>query len=678
MNITELARKLKITPNVLKQELPKLGFHIGQRAIQIPDKQAEKVISLWQEKTKKEEMLFKIKEKMARTEVEEKKMETNNEIILPPKIQTYRLAEKMGFSVKKVMNELIKNGVLASVNENLDYEVAAIISENLGFKPKLGEEEEKKSLISLKEKLKEILIKEMLDLNSGQKKELLTRAPVVVVMGHVDHGKSSILDAIRESQIVSHEKGGITQHIGAYQVEKNNHFITFIDTPGHEAFKAMRARGGEIADLAILVVAADDGIQPQTMESIKVIQQENIPFIIAINKIDKPGADPERVKKELSEINLMPEEWGGKTICVQVSAKTKKGIDDLLETINLIADMEKENLITNPNGSLVGAVIESHLDLGCGPVASAIIYNGVLKQGDNIIAGDSYGRVRSLKSQLGIEIKQVPASLPIQIFGLKELPQAGDLIEVVDSDREFKKRVKQMSFFSSEAFNQNYTSLEKENNLKEKNINLIIRADVIGSLGAIEESLNPLKNDEVKIKIIKKGLGDLTESDVDLARTTNARLVGFGTKINNSVQQLAHDLGLKIKIYYVIYDLVEDLRVEINTMLSMEIFEEKIGEIEVLKTFQQSGKETILGGKVIVGRVIKNAIIRVWSKAKNEDQKEMELTGEGRIGQLQIEKKDINEVRSGTECGLKFIGKAKIEVGDKLDVYQENKKQKQI
>ena len=233
MNITELARKLKVTPNALKQELPKLGFHIGQRAIQIPDKQAEKVISLWQEKTKKEEMLFKIKEKMARTEVEEEKIETSNEIILPPKIQTYRLAEKMGFSIRKVMNELIKNGVLANVNENLDYEVAAIIAENLGFKPKLGEEEEKKSSISLKEKLKEVLTKEIFDLNSEQKKELLTRAPVVVVMGHVDHGKSSILDAIRESQIVSHEKGGITQHIGAYQVEKNNHFITFIDTPGH-------------------------------------------------------------------------------------------------------------------------------------------------------------------------------------------------------------------------------------------------------------------------------------------------------------------------------------------------------------------------------------------------------------------------------------------------------------
>ena len=440
----------------------------------------------------------------------------------------------------------------------------------------------------------------------------------------------------------------------------------------------MRARGGEIADLAILVVAADDGIQPQTMESIKVIQQENIPFIIAINKIDKPGADPERVKKELSEINLTPEEWGGKTICVQISAKTKKGIDDLLETINLIADMEKGSLITNPKGSLIGAVIESHLDLGYGPVASAIIYNGVLKQGDRIIAGDSYGRVRSLKSQLGIETKQVPASLPIQIFGLKELPQAGDLIEVVEDSREFKKRVKQMSFSSSEAFNQNYTSLEKENNLKEKNINLIIRADVIGSLGAIEESLSPLKNDEVKIKIIKKGLGDLTESDVDLAKTTNAWLVGFGTKINSSVQQLAHDLELKIKIYYIIYDLVEDLRIEINTMLSLEIFEEKIGRIEVLKIFQQNGKETILGGKVIEGKVIKNAVVRVWSDLKKDNQKEMELTGEGRIGQLQIEKKDINEVRVGTECGLKFIGKAKIEIGDKLDVYQEIKKQKEV
>jgi len=677
MNITELARRLKVTPNELKQNLPKLGFHIGRRAIQIPDKQAEKVIKIWQEKFEKEKALAKIKEKISKTNEKEKTPEVCKVVTLPPTIQVYRFAEELSMSVPKVMGELMKNGILASVNESLDYEIAAIIAENLGVKTVRGEVEQEDLTIALKSKLKEILKRE-------KKKNLEPRPPVVVVMGHVDHGKSSILDAIRKSKIVDQEKGGITQHIGAYQVEINTHLITFIDTPGHEAFQRMRARGGELADIAILVIAADDGVLPQTLESVKIIQQEGIPFVVAINKIDKPGVDVEKVKKDLSKINLIPEDWGGKVICVPVSAKTGEGIDDLLETINLVAEMEKDKLLTNPNGDLLGVVVESHLDSGFGPVASIIVYQGILKKGDNIVIGQTYGRLRSIKDRLGNSVDIVEASFPVQIYGLKNLPKAGELIGVIKDSHEFKKRIKQMtqkSEFKQESFAANY-SQQSDKDKSEKSIkyiNIILRTNVVGSLEAITQDLKKLDHPEVKIKILKKGLGDLTEADVDLAKAAQAWLISFETQISKSAKQLAYELNLKVSHYQVIYDLTEDIKEEINKMLSPEISEEKIGKLEVLKIFQQSDKETILGGRVLEGKIIKDGIIRVWQTViVNGEKKEPELKGEGKLTQLQASKRDVQEVKSGTECGMKFTGRVKVEIGDILEVYQEIKKQKKI
>ncbi|MBL7141586.1 translation initiation factor IF-2 [Patescibacteria group bacterium] len=682
MNITELARKLKITPNELKQALPKLGFHIGPRAIQIPDKQAEKVIEIWHEKRAKEKTLAKVKEKISQVKEKQEAAVVSKSITIPPTIQVYRLAEKLNLPVTKVMNELIKNGVLASVNENLDYEIAAIIVENLGFKADKGDLEEEGPTTLVKDKLKQALAEE-------SKAKLKTRAPVVVVMGHVDHGKSAILQSIREIEMLSREAGGITQHIGAYQVKKNSYLITFIDTPGHEAFQSMRARGGEVADIAVLVIAADDGIQPQTLESIKIIQQENLPFIVAINKIDKPEADLEKIKKGLSEINLMPEDWGGKIICVPVSAKTKQGIEDLLEMISLIAEMRKDKLVSNPEGSLVGIVIESHLDLGFGPVASVIIYNGTLKKGDNVIIGQTYGRLRSIKDQGGNSIDRAGASLPVQIFGLKSLPQAGDLIEVVPDGRVFKKRTKQMSLVSplkqgifAGSYSEETTSDQpvKRDKKAIKYLNLVLRADVLGSLEAVVQALEKLEHPEVKIKVLKKGLGKLTEADVDLAKATQAWLIGFNAEISGPAKQLATELELKVSTYQVIYDLIQDLKQGVNELISPEIFEEKIGKLEVLRVFQQKGRETILGGKVIEGKVFKNTIGRVWHPVLDEKsgQTEPELKGEGKIGQLQINKKDVEEAKSGVECGIKFIGRPKIEVGDVLEIYQEVKKERKI
>ncbi len=663
MNITELARKLKITPNELRQALPELGFHIGPRAIQIPDKQAEKVVGAWQKKRDKELSLQKIKEKISKRAGEKEITETDKSVFIPPTIRVYNLAEKLNLPITKVIGELIKNGVLVSINENLDFEVAAIVSENLGFEPKKGEPEQKKSNISIEQKIEQILLKE-------HKNKLKPRAPVVVVMGHVDHGKTLLLDSIRQTHLTEKEAGGITQHIGAYQVERNGHLVTFIDTPGHEAFQAMRARGGAVADIAVLVIAADDKVQPQTLESIKVIQQENLPFIVAINKIDLPEADVEKIKKGLSEINLIPEDWGGKVICVPVSAKTNEGIPELLEMINLVAEMGKKRLIFNPLGQVVGAIIEAHLDSGLGPVASLILYNGTLKKGDNVIIGESYGRIRSIRDQFGELIVEAEASLPIQISGLRGVPKAGDIIEVVANNREFKKRVKQMSaadIYQKEA--EGGMASEQAKN-KVKWLNLILRADVLGSLEAIAHSLEKLEYPEVKIKIIKKGLGNLNESDVDLAKTSQAWLIGFGVEIISLAEQLANELNLKVSTYSVIYDLIRDVKERVNELLPEKIFEQRLGKVEILKVFQSRANEIILGGRVTKGKIVKNSPARVWKAG------EQELKGEGKIGQLQINKRDVEEAKEISECGIKFISRMAIDIGDILEVYQEIKKKK--
>ena len=667
MNITELARKLKITPKELKIALPKLGFHIGARAIQIPEKQAMQVIEVWQENQKKKKEIKKIEDKISKAKKKEFLDEEDNKkesksVNLPPLIRVYDLAEKLDLPVMKVMNELIKNGVLSNINENLDYEIAAIIAENLGFEVVKEEEDEKIISVSAKEKTKDIL-------KTEDKKKMVPRPPIVVIMGHVDHGKSSILDAIRESQIVAKEKGGITQHIGAYQVRHKERLITFIDTPGHEAFEAMRTHGGSVADIAILVIAADDKIQPQTLESIRVIQKEELPFIVAINKIDRPEADVEKIKKDLSEINLLSEDWGGKVICVPVSAKSKEGLDNLLEMINLVADLEKNKLLVNPQGKLIGAVIESHLDLGLGPVATIIIYNGTLRKGDNIVIGQTYGRLKFAKDQYSEFVEEIKPSFPAQIFGLKEVPQVGDLIEVVNNDKEFKSQIKQMSsthFDQGLSVNQSSTQSKKEI----KYVNIIIRADVLGSLEAIIGSLKGLICPDVEVKIVKSGLGGLTEADVELAKTTQSWLIGFNIKVSNSTKQLIKESKIKMDLYEVIYKLIEDIQDFMKSLVSPEILEKNLGKIEILEVFRQTEKEAILGGKVLEGKIHPETIARIW---RLNPEGEEEIKGESKLVQIQSSKQDVKEVLAGTECGLKLLGKTKIEKNDILEVYKEIK-----
>ena len=578
---------------------------------------------------------------------------------LPSLIRVYDLAERLRLPVMKVMNELIKNGVLSSINENLDYEIAAIIAENLGFDVVKEEKSEKIVFISAKEKAKD-------NLRAGNNNTVL-RPPVVVIMGHVDHGKSSILDAIRESQIVAKEKGGITQHIGAYQIKHKDRLITFIDTPGHEAFESMRAHSGALADIAILVIAADDKIQPQTLESIRIIQKEGLPFIVAINKIDKADADVEKIKKNLSEINLLPEDWGGKVICVPVSAKSKEGLEDLLEMINLVVELEKDELLTNLKGDLIGTVIESYLDPGLGPVATIITYNGILKKGDNIIIGQTYGRLKFAKDQYCQFVEKIKPSFPAQIFGLKEVPQVGDLIEVSNESKKFKSQIKQMnSVYSRQDLSAKQSSSHFKGKIKY--VNIIVRADVLGSLEAIIGSLKGLICPSIEIKIVKSGLGGLTEADVELAKTTQSWLIGFNIKVNNSVKQLMKESKVKMDSYEVIYKLIEDVQAFMKSLLDPEVLEKKMGKIEVLEVFRQTEKEVILGGKILEGKISPETIARIWRLSSDG---EKELKGESKLVQLQSNKQDVKEVLSGAECGLKLFGKTKVEKNDILEVYKE-------
>ncbi len=668
MNLTELARKLKVTTKELKEKLPELGFHIGGRAIQIPDEQAQGVIEKWQEMLAQEELKKKEETLRQRDEASPEKAKSERVARLPQIITVHRLAERLGLSVIKIISELLKQGVVATINDNLDYEIAAIIAETLGWraeKEKGGGEEAEKT--SIKEKIKNLLGEE-------NKKDLVARPPVVVVMGHIDHGKTSLLDRIRQTNVAAKEAGAITQHIGAYQVEiKDKEYgrrkITFIDTPGHEAFNEMRSHGGQVADIAILVIAADDKVQPQTLESIKVIQESNLPFIVAINKIDRPEVDIDRIKKGLSEVNIAPEDWGGKTICVPISAKTGEGVDNLLKMVILVADLEKDKLLTNPNREALGVVIESHVDKGAGTVATVIVYAGTLHSRDNIIIGQAHGKIRSLKNYLDEYVEIAEPGTPVQILGLKTPAHIGDILEVVDDVKDFKKRAKGLNPAHNFAINQ--SAVVKEKKQTSVALNVVLKADVSGSLEAIATALEKLNiNPEVKLKLIKKGLGDITDTDFNLAKSSGAWLVGFHVDINSTVKGLAEETGYPFYLYQVIYQLIDEAQKQMNGLLKPEVVECPVGRAKVLALFRKSGNQQVVGVRINEGQAVKGAKIRVWRTDK--------LIGEGSLVQLQINKENVSEARTDVECGIRFDGHITLQVDDVLEIYSEEKKERKI
>jgi len=569
---------------------------------------------------------------------------TKKEVIRLPSFMTVReLAERLNLPVTDIISALMKNGVSASVNENIDYETAAVVALDLGFQTKLEESSEKDT--------------------EGEKSvasgDLVPRPPIVTVMGHVNHGKTLLLDAIRETNVVASESGGITQHIGAYQVNVGGKMITFLDTPGHEAFAAMRARGASVTDIVVLVVAADDKVQPQTLESIKHAQEASLPIIVAINKIDLPNARPEKIKRELSEHGLVAEDLGGKTICVPVSAKTKEGISELLEMILLVAEMEE--LKANTKTKACGVVLESHIDKGKGVQATILIKEGTLKLMDNFVVGEQYGKVRTMENFLGERIKKAGPSTPVVISGFSNLPNMGDILRVVSDEQEAKeeaakiikaRRIKRLSSFKR------LPQKEKEYELK-----IVLKADVGGSLEAIEEELNKIGTEKVGVNLLKAGIGDITESDVLMASLGKGVILGFHNKITPAARKLAKQKNVKIHLYKVIYELVDDVKKMMLDLLPPQIKEISEGRLKVLQIFRAEKTEFILGGKVISGRLIKNSKARVL--------RGNQVIGEGVILNIKKVDKDVLEIKEGEECGIRFRGNVVLKTEDIMECIRE-------
>jgi translation initiation factor IF-2 len=662
MNVTELARILKISPQELRDTLPRLGFHIGQKAIKIDSPTARKIIKEWPSLVKQlEESSFVPQGGASEIEKEKEEIE-KEEIKIPSFIVVRDFADLAGLPISKVLSELMKNGIFTSMNEKIDFETAAIIGADLDLEVKLVENlDGKKAVEEEKNKLKSTLEKE-------EESNLQPRPPVIVVMGHVDHGKTKLLDAIRKTDVVAGEAGGITQHIGAYQVNRKNKLITFIDTPGHEAFTAMRSRGAKVADIAILVVAADDGVKPQTVEAYNIIKASKIPYIVAINKIDKDEADINKTKQELSnQLGITPEDWGGKTICAPISAKAGTGIEDLLDMVLLTADMDAESMKANPSSSAMGTVIESHIDKGEGPVATILVQNGTLKLGDHLsFNNQAYGKARTLKNYKGETVTEAPPSAPTKIIGLKLAPKVGDILEVGEGEKIKTKKIKALNKQKSVI----HKTEDEEEDSKIKKINIILKSDVLGSAEAIEESLEKINTEDIKANIVQKGLGNITEGNIERAESTGAQIIGFNVKASPQVEEFARDKNITIKLYNIIYDLINDIKEKMQELVEAELKRIDLGKLKVTAIFRTEQKSQIVGGKVLDNKIEAESCIDVL-RDKN-------VIAKGQLIKLQSGKQDVKEVEANQECGIQYEGQPIIQEGDILQFYKEEKIIKKI
>ena len=572
-------------------------------------------------------------EKMKRLATEKVK-KPQLKLVLPEELAVSDLASRLKVTNAEIVKKLMVLGVMASASQIIDYDTAAIVAEEFGAKV------EKEVIITIEDRL--------IDVSEDDKESLITRAPVVVVMGHVDHGKTSLLDAIRNANVTASEAGGITQHIGAYRVKTNNREITFLDTPGHAAFTAMRARGAMVTDIAILVVAADDGIMPQTVEAINHAKAAGVSIIVAINKIDKPGANIDKVKQELTEYGLVTEEWGGDTICVPVSAIKKEGIDTLLEMVLLVADMKE--LKANPDRASSGTVIEAKLDKGRGPVATILVQNGTLKTGDIIIAGTTVGRVRMMINDKGEKVKSAGPSIPIEIVGLSEVPEAGDVFHSVDNERMARELVEQRKhLIKEEQFNSvKKVSLEdlfsQIQNGDVKDLNIIVKADVQGSAEAVKTSLEKLSNEEVHVNVIHSGVGGITEFDIMLATASGAIVVGFNVRPDKSAVETADNNNIEIRLYRIIYDCIEEMQAAMKGLLTPKYKEVILGHAQVRQIIKISGVGTIAGCYVQDGKIVRNASVRLV--------RDSIVVYEGTINSLKRFKDDAKEVAESFECGI--------------------------
>ena len=572
-------------------------------------------------------------------------------VSIPDEISVGELASRMKKSGAEVVKKLMSMGVFASVSEMIDYDTAALVAMELGCKV------EKEVVVTVEERL--------IDDHEDKPEELVPRAPVVVVMGHVDHGKTSLLDYIRRTNVASGEAGGITQHIGAYRVDVGGQKITFLDTPGHAAFTAMRARGAQATDIAVLVVAADDGIMPQTIEAINHAKAADVSIIVAINKMDKPGASTEKIMQQLTEYELIPEEWGGDVICVPVSAKTGMNIDKLLESILLVAEMKE--LKANPNRPGKGVVIEARLDKGRGPVATLLVQNGMLKAGDTIVAGMAVGRVRVMTNDRGQRVETAGPSVHVEITGLVDVPQAGDAFDAVSDERLARELVEQRKHDAKEEEFKQFHKVTLDNlfaSINEgevKELDIIVKADVQGSVEAVRQSLEKLSNDEVHVKVIHGGVGAVSESDVMLANASNAIIVGFNVRPDPVATQLAERDGIDMRMYRVIYDCIEEIEAAIKGMLAPKYREVQLGRAEVRNVFKLSSAGTIAGSYVLDGKITRNAQIRVVRDGV--------VITEDAIASLKRFKDDVKEVAQGYECGVGLEKFNDIKEGDVLEAF---------
>jgi translation initiation factor IF-2 len=586
-------------------------------------------------------------EKISRKSVKKEKLH----VLIPDEITVAELAEKLSVGSVEIIKRLMEIGTMATVNQSISFDEASIVAEDLGA------EVEKEIIVTAEDRL----FNDVPD----DEADLVPRPPVVVVMGHVDHGKTSLLDCIRNANVTATEAGGITQHIGAYTVNINGKSITFLDTPGHEAFTSMRMRGAQVTDIAIIVVAADDGIMPQTVEAINHAKAANVSIIVAINKIDKEGANPDRVKQELTEYSLVPEEWGGDTVCVEVSAKQNIGIDNLLEMVTLTAELKE--LKANPNRQAKGTVIEAKLDKGRGPVATVLVQNGTLKSGDIIVAGTAVGRVRAMTDERGRKLKSAGPSTPVEIIGLSETPEGGDVFHVVDDERAARNVVEsRKQKIKDEAFKAT-TRVSLENlfdSLNEgamKSLNIVVKADVQGSVEAVRQSLEKLSNEEVKVKVIHGAVGAITESDVTLAAASGAIIVGFNVRPDAGARSASDLNQVEIRTYRIIYEAIEEVEAAMKGMLSPKFREKVIGHAEIRDTFKVSGVGTIAGSYVTDGKIMRHCSVRIVRDGI--------VIHEGMLASLKRFKDDAKEVASGYECGMAFENFNDIKIGDNVECF---------
>lgn len=657
-----MAKQLNISSKELIEKLNEFDIEVSSHMSTLGYDEARLILEYYtetEEKTKeikKETKQDKAKEQQQKEEEQSKEEEEVEEEIsiiqIPDSLTVKELAEKLDESFSEVIKVLMSQGIMATINQEIDFDVATLVAEHFGV---LVEKEEIQDL------LEEVFAEE-----PDKPENLQSRPPVVVVMGHVDHGKTSLLDAIRESNVIAKEAGGITQHIGAYVVDVNDKKITFLDTPGHEAFTAMRMRGAQVTDVAILVVAADDGVMPQTVEAINHAKAAGVQIIVAINKMDKPSANPDRVKQELVEYGLVAEDWGGDTICVPISALKNEGIDQLLEMVLLVSEMEE--LKANPNKKARGTIVEAELDKGRGPVATVLVQDGTLKVGDPIIAGVAYGRIRAMTDDKGRRVKTAGPSTPVEILGLSEVPSAGEMFYIADSDREARQLAEKVIAAGREKLIQETpqkVSLDdlfyqiQEGNIKE--LNIVVKADVQGSAEAVKQSLEKLSNEEVRIRTIHGGVGAITESDVMLASASNAIIIGFNVRPEVSASSVAEREKVDIRLYRVIYSAIEDIEAAMKGLLDPEYKEKVIGHAEVRQIFKVSNLGTIAGSYVQDGKITRNANVRIVRDGI--------VVHEGELSSLKRFKDDVKEVNTGYECGITIDKFNDVKENDIIEAY---------